>query len=271
MTTLPLISQITKDHAATWPPTHLSLVLAATTILVITLVRHLHSDWKLFKSLGPGGTPMTIRGYCRVKTLSFVALRDPYEEYPPSEFPDDTPGYISTVEKRNRPRPVTRGIAPHRQMTQRANAEQYQVLAEEISRMGTTNERLELGTSCFEKHGTGLFSHSPVKRTCRGEVVHAHPSDGSMHATLHPRDANIVLQAGWGERHPLARGGWFEKFVPGGFMMIYAPLDAEEMEVVREIIEAAVWFVSGKKGVPERTVDEENRRDSGYVSGAEPK
>ena len=63
--------------------------------------------------------------------------------------------------------------------------------------------------------------------------------------TVHPADAKIVLEAGWGERHPLSRGGRFERFVPAGFVMIYAPRDEADIETVMRIIEAATWFVGG--------------------------
>ncbi|RAL10430.1 uncharacterized protein BO97DRAFT_125848 [Aspergillus homomorphus CBS 101889] len=83
--------------------------------------------------------------------------------------------------------------------------------------------------------------------TCNGEVCHAHPSDGSLHLTLHPADVKLVVERGWGQRHPLARDSWWWwlRIVPPGFVMVYAPRDAEELECVLEIIRAAAWWVSG--------------------------
>lgn len=49
------------------------------------------------------------------------------------------------------------------------------------------------------------------------------------------------------ERHPLARGGWCTRFVPVGFLMIYAPRTEEEISVVMEIILAGVGWVSGER------------------------
>lgn len=49
------------------------------------------------------------------------------------------------------------------------------------------------------------------------------------------------------ERHPLARGGFCERFVPVGFTMIYAPRNEEEVEVVMEIIKAAVCWVRDER------------------------
>jgi hypothetical protein len=224
-----------------------ALAIILTAAFLSTLL-HLYTDYKAFLALGPGGTPSTIPGYVRIKTLSIFALRNPYL---PTSTPTTTreQGYLHHLPARLKPRPVTRGIAPHRQITQRASPALYQRLAAELCRLVAADpERLVLGTSCFEKHGTGLFSRSPARRTCRGEICHAHPSDGSMHMTLHPADARVVLEAGWGERHPLARGGWFEKFVPEGFVMVYAPRGEEDVEVLVRIVQAGAWFVSLGKG-----------------------
>lgn len=123
-------------------------------------------------------------------------------------------------------------------------------LAAAIEQMAHDNPRdLAIGTSCFEKHGTGLFSKSPVTKTCKGEIVHLHGSDGSMHLTLHPDDAKVVLDAGWGERHPLAgvfKKRWFLPQLPSGFVLLYAPLDDGEIESVLRIISAAAIFVGGR-------------------------
>ena len=235
--------------------------------IVLPFLLYIYTDYLAFISLGPGGTPPTFAGFLRVEVLSFFALRNPYAPAATPERFRDQPGYLVDLGKRRPPRPHTRGIAPHRQITQKASREDYVRLAKAIEAMGASNENLLIGTSCFEKHGTGLFSVSPAKRTCNGEICHAHPSDGSMHLTLHPADARTVLEAGWGERHPIARGGWFERFVPGGFIMSYAPRDDEEVETVLKIVRAAVWYVSGGDGVEDIKC---GRRDSGYASAEEP-
>jgi hypothetical protein len=80
---------------------------------------------------------------------------------------------------------------------------------------------------------------------CPAEVCHAHPSDGSLHLTLHPADAAAVMRARWGERHPLGSGGWLSWFVPAGFILVYAPRDEDEVRVVMRIVGAAVWWVGG--------------------------
>ncbi|MCJ1249355.1 hypothetical protein MMC30_006578 [Trapelia coarctata] len=74
------------------------------------------------------------------------------------------------------------------------------------------------------------------------EIAHIHTTDSSMHLTLHPSDAALVISNGWGERHPLAgRGPW----VPKGFTMVYAPRNQEEVEILTEVVRAAGWWVGG--------------------------
>lgn len=232
--------------------------LAAITILIPTL-KHLYTDYHNFIALGPGGTPKTILGYCKVKALSMFALRDPYQ---PPKVPwsmAQKEGCLPDLPQRKGPRPSTLGIAPHRQIDQKPAQEMYNKLDNALHAIANDNVHLLEGTSCFEKHGTGLFSNFPLRRTCGGEICHAHPSDGSMHLTLHPADARTMLEAGWGERHPLAKGGWLERFVPGGFVMIYAPRDDDELKAVLEIVRAAAWFVGGE----EIKSKQDQRRDSG--------
>jgi hypothetical protein len=108
-------------------------------------------------------------------------------------------------------------------------------------------ESFRIGTSCFEKKGLALFAQDPINATCRGEVCHVHHSDRSLHMNLHPDDAKVVLEKGWGERHPLARGGWMKAYVPREFVMVYAPRNRMELYAVCRIIEAAGFWVSGKQ------------------------
>ncbi|KAF3000262.1 hypothetical protein E8E13_008042 [Curvularia kusanoi] len=221
-----------------------------TTILVLLLpvltVVYIYRDYKAFLSLGPGGTPSTPLGYLKVKTLGLLSLRDPLRPLPiPPHFRPQK-GYLESLPKRTGERPLVRGIAPQRQQTQRSDEKMYGRLVERIRKH--TQEPANMlfeRTSCFEKYSSGLFASVPITRTCGGEICHAHPSDGSLHLTLHPADAKVMLENGWGERHPLAKGGWFRRFVPREFVLIYAPRTESELEVVMQIVAASIWWVSG--------------------------
>lgn len=233
-----------------WNP-HIYLVAVILLTLCIYLV---HRDFCAFKALGPGGTPSNFAGYVKIKLLSIFAIANPIlpVEVPSSMQPQT--GYLRHLPPRFGPRPTVEGIAPHRQTSQRPSPAAFNRLVQTVHEFADQHPAsLKLGTSCLEKHGPGLFTLCPTPavisrtgaRNCSGEICHSHPSDGSTHLTLHPADAAILLEAGWGERHPLAKGGWLSRFVPGGFVMVYAPRDEAEMEVVKKVMEAAIWWVGG--------------------------
>jgi hypothetical protein len=229
--------------------THIYLLTTALTLLLPPLLAfYIHYDYKAFLSLGPGGTPGTPLGYVKIKLLSLICLRDPLRAMPVPPHFRPQKGYFNddALGLRKGERPLVQGIAPQRQQTQKSNASVYkQLVARLQSLTHDPRNRLVERTSCFEKHSSGLFTSIPITRTCGGEICHAHPSDGSMHLTLHPSDAKLMLENGWGERHPLARGGWCRRFVPKEFVLIYAPRDDAELDMVMQIVAASIWWVSG--------------------------
>jgi hypothetical protein len=229
--------------------THVHLLTTALTLLLPPLLAfYIHHDYKAFLSLGPGGTPATPLGYLKIKLLSLICLRDPLRPMPiPPHFRPQN-GYLNdaALAQRKGTRPLVQGIAPQRQQTQRSSTTTYTNLVSRLNALAQDpRNRLMERTSCFEKNSSGLFTLNPITRTCGGEICHAHPSDGSLHLTLHPADAKRVLERAWGERHPLARGGWCRRFVPKEFVLVYAPRDDKEVEVVMSIVAASIWWVSG--------------------------
>lgn len=121
----------------------------ATLAVLLPFMLQIYHEYLAFLALGQGGTASTVTGFLRVKTLSLFALRDPYQPAPVPKHLRGVPGYLSTLPVRSQPRPETRGIAPHRQVTQRASRKTFEKLAAAIDRMGTSSETLALGTSCF--------------------------------------------------------------------------------------------------------------------------
>lgn len=229
--------------------------ICATLIALVTLQYVVSNDFKAFLSLGPGGTPSTFIGYLKIVYLRLFAISDPFtipanleasSTYPATGF-FQSQG-IDLLPPRRGPRPNIAGIAPQRQLDQHGCPQIHSLLRQALGRCATENPLLlRTGTSCFEKNGIALFGRKFVNRTCNGEICHAHASDKSLHLNLHPLDAKIVLQSGWGQRHPLARGGWLRRYVPPEFVMVYAPRSLEEGVTVAHIVEAAAWWVMGER------------------------
>lgn len=73
------------------------------------------------------------------------------------------------------------------------------------------------------------------------EFAHIHP-DGSLHASLPPELSVQAARAGWAVAHPWAdqRAGW------EGFAMIFTPQNAEELDVVIDLIRASYEYVTGR-------------------------
>ncbi|KAI1434587.1 hypothetical protein GGR50DRAFT_392831 [Xylaria sp. CBS 124048] len=223
----------------------------AVLICLVTATLFVHNDYRNFLKLGPGGTPSTFRGYIQINWLKLWALRDPFKPLLPDKTTQPTSGILhkQPLPYRCGPRPNVVGIAPQRQVNQFGSKECYLALRRILEHHSEAhNDEIGVGTSCFEKHGLGLFARYPHNNTCQGEICHVHNSDHSLHLNLHPDDAREVISKGWGERHPLtSRPFLFKMPVPRQFTMVYAPRTCDELKVVCQIIEAAGWWVVAKE------------------------
>jgi Family of unknown function (DUF5519) len=212
--------------------------------------KFIEQDYKTFLSLGPGGTPCSFRGYTKLSFISLFKLRDPYlvPVIPAKLRPIN--GFLRDLRARQGPRPRLLGVAPQRQVTQIPPPAMIRALQDTIRNLvDECPSHWYVGISAFEKHNEALFSkfRTSIAPDHYPEIAHSHSSDGSMHLTLHPEDMKIVLDKGWGERHPLARGTtwWWHWPVPRCFMIIYGPRDRAELQQIKSIIRAAAWWVSG--------------------------
>lgn len=249
--------------------------LAELLVLLVPFCLLVQNDYNNFIGLGPGGTPPTFQGYVRIAWLRLWALRDPFtppavpKSVPsaaasavPASDPDGhaiaPPTYLPAhgllpatgpLPYRPGPRPVVAGIAPQRQLDQHGTKQHYRALRRTLESLARAHPgRFGTARSCLEKHGLGLFARHPVNVTCNGEICHVHDSDHSLHLCLHPEDIAEVLRKGWGQRHPLARRGWFGAMpVPEEFLMVYAPRDDQELEIVCRVIEAAIWYAAAER------------------------
>jgi hypothetical protein len=74
------------------------------------------------------------------------------------------------------------------------------------------------------------------------EFAHLHPGeDHSLHMALPEALAQAACDAGWAEPHPLAASGR----APKTLVMVFAPRDDEELDVVAQLVEASYRYASG--------------------------
>jgi hypothetical protein len=79
------------------------------------------------------------------------------------------------------------------------------------------------------------------------EFAHLHPPpDQSLHLTLPERRAREAIEAGWAEFHPLVAAG---RLLPT-LVMVYAPRDEAELEVVSGLVRESYHFARGQSRSP---------------------
>lgn len=198
-------------------------------------------DYEAWLALGPGGLPANVGGWLTATLLRSFS-REPFSVGVYGTAP--APAGPLMLEPRRGPRPVMAPWpVPHRQQTDVPSAAMREATVRLPAELVADEPRaLRLATSKFERHGSAVFVLSPGARApwvrgSRNEAVHVHPSDGSLHVVLHPADARVVIDAGWGQRHPLS--GVPLLGLPVSYLSIYAPRTDAELEIVRTIARRA--------------------------------
>lgn len=299
------------------------------SFVVSRLVTELWQDYGLYRALGGGGPlPDNVLGWlvhCFILSPLSLSRKWTRSGSARSYLPASTDGFCdaAAIEPRKGSRPVTGGVAPHRQLNQtpyRDDSENGKrpassMLIEAMDKLAAKSpSHLTSGRSRIEPSSHALFavSHTLVtagpSRSTRSaafpsplaklflssmkgaEFFHVHAQDtrdkthdGSVHCILHPQDAALVIEKGWGELHALAgcpsySGFWFgwpswlvtrpgqarwwswsipegsklassgaKKGLPPTYCMVYAPRDEDELKVVEAILQAAVAFATGLK------------------------
>lgn len=142
------------------------------------------------------------------------------------------------------PPPSTTPTNPHSQLTQNAPRD----LQERVFSFASALPGVVVGESAVSVPGARAFHLPNIATAAPGafmverEFAHLHPErDGSMHLTLPPAEVATAIENGWAERHPLAgRYG-----LPSNIVMVYGPRDADELEVVKDLVRASHRYASG--------------------------
>jgi hypothetical protein len=147
--------------------------------------------------------------------------------------------------QRSGPRPRTTPTNPHTQLEQNPDTSIVVELARRVFSLPGVEER----PSAISVPGArALWLREEVPAGPREafmigrEFAHVHPMpDGSLHAALPPEVAREAIEKGWAEQHPVARMG----YIPQNVVMIYAPRDAEEVEVVASLVMESYRYAGG--------------------------
>ncbi|KAI5120205.1 hypothetical protein M0805_006311 [Coniferiporia weirii] len=159
------------------------------------------------------------------------------------------------VPLRGRSRPKTGWhCVPHRQVEQFPDEKVKEMLRAEFRAIAAANpDIVQVGMSPHERlghdalvlHPTVSSAHAVVDAALR-EVAHYHAQkDFSMHVVLAPQDCKLVIEQGWGERHPLSG----RLLLPKEYTFLYAPLTADDMRVVGLIARAALGYMAASRNV----------------------
>lgn len=156
---------------------------------------------------------------------------------------------VTALPARRGPRPRTTPSNPHTQLDQQPDDPNVRDrLATRVFALAGVSER----PSLISVPGARALvldqpAGAPEAFMVGGEFAHLHPApDLSLHVALPAALAQTAVEAGWGEVHPVARRG----LIPPNVLMLYAPRDHDELEVVAGLVEAA-WRAATTPGAAE--------------------
>ncbi|MET0184427.1 MAG: hypothetical protein ABW210_03115 [Achromobacter sp.] len=159
-------------------------------------------------------------------------------------MPESTIPSPDALPQRAGPAPKVYPGPPQHQLEQHPEQAQWQALR-------TLVEQWESADKAPTLRGTpgtlGLFL--PKARAGVGEYgfligrefAHHHPDDGGLHMTLPSAWCKAVIARGWGEPHVWAG----RPTVSANTVLVYAPRNAQEIDVVRRLIEVSEGFADG--------------------------
>lgn len=159
----------------------------------------------------------------------------------------DTQITFENLPMREGDRPQTTPSNPHQQLNQQPEDKTY---IENLMDWAFTFQNITKRSSAISVPGSVAMwmDDGHACKQCNAfmigtEFAHFHPHpDYSMHLGLTQKDAEYVIEKGWGEWHPMIKRG----ILPPNMIMLYAPRDQNEMEVAKLILSRSYDFARGK-------------------------
>lgn len=201
-----------------------------------------YRDYRQWLALGPGGLPYNFHGWLTATWMRRLK-HDPLDTRHFAMGAAGDLSFLGPLPRREGPRPKI-GVhpVPHRQLDQLPDAEMTQKIVGIFHNLvRRRSETVHYQLSSYEKRNQAVFlkqpeTGSPAAAQSHGEIAHVHPSDGSMHMTFSPSDAKTVIEAGWGECHPLAG----KLGLPDTYLLVYPPRDDQELALTARLLDATV-------------------------------
>jgi phospholipase/carboxylesterase len=147
-----------------------------------------------------------------------------------------------TLPSRSGGRPATDRGMPHGQLGEDSPAEIYSALAAWLFALPHVEERRSRMSMPTTRAAWIVEEVELADSYAQREFTHLHqePGPGSQHLGLRAADADVVLANDWGEPHPINESQ--EGFE---YLLIFAPRDAEELEVVKAIVRCSYEWTIG--------------------------
>ncbi|KAI1323138.1 hypothetical protein F5Y16DRAFT_412814 [Xylariaceae sp. FL0255] len=229
----------------------LGLAVLSGSLLVAAAV-----DYHNWVAFGTGGTPPNLQGYLKITKFRILRFFSNDDLKDASHLPSDGLSYIEGQLRRRAGSPpkIFGRTLPQRQYPEPLDPiiyERLHALPEKYAKLYSA--QLKLDKSITEGRSTDAIyaktgpTDSSVKRAhdkiLGDEIAHVHPAENSLHVWLTPTDTRKVVEAGWGERFPLASLG----MVHDGWTFVYAPRSMEEVDVIEDIVKAGIGHLTGTR------------------------
>jgi len=151
-------------------------------------------------------------------------------------------------------KPNTTSGLPHAQLTDNSSQEMLEELSDWVF---TTYKDVHKRGSLFNLDFIGFIIDEKTELNPEWEKlqnprdhwgrewghIHTAPLRGSLHLWLPPTEANKIISKGWGEYHYLVGIGFYKP----ALVMIFAPRNKEDLEVIKIIINRSYSFITKTK------------------------
>ncbi|KAJ7127102.1 hypothetical protein C8R44DRAFT_113919 [Mycena epipterygia] len=213
-------------------------------------------NYRKFRALGKSGlSPLGPLGWLLATVLTGFGR----ETVSTAEYEQDanTESWLDekSVERRGVRPTLGWHCVPHRQMDRLPE----EVVAKRLDaifakRVAANPNLVQVVPSPHEKLDPGMIIHpdipSPHKEADQAlrEIAHVHSTDHSLHVILSPADCKTAIELGWAERHPLSGVSRILP-LPNNYLLVYAPRNEEELDVVERIIVASIGYMTGSHSI----------------------